>query len=411
MQLFKKEKPFYLFSLALFILSALYGLLIRWNFVFPIQTFTYKNFLQSHSHVAFLGWGYIATIGAIIHCFVPNTTKNKQVYKITLGLIFITVALMLLSFPLGGYKLFSIVLLCIFGVTSYVLSFKLLKDIKGESISTKLIKYGIYYYLLSSLATWFLAYVLVSQGKTELYYNTVYFYLHFLYNGYFVFVLLGLLFKIIEKQQIEILENLQKNFFIFLNIACIPAYALSILWSKVNFAFNIIGFLAAILQLISLVYFFRMLKNVYHQLNWKPISKILLKFGVIAYSLKIVIQILSSFPYFVSKSLALKPFLIIGYLHLFTLGFMSVFVFLILIQLHKIQLNSIVSRMGIVVFLIAIVLTEMLLFTQGFFMLFGLTPIYKYHLILLCVSALLVVGLLLIFINQLKNTWIKKTCR
>ena len=403
MQLFKKEKPFYLFSLALFILSALYGLLIRWNFVFPIQSFTYKNFLQSHSHVAFLGWGYIATIGAIIHCFVPNTTKKKQVYKITLLLIFVTVALMLLSFPLGGYKLFSIVLLCLFGVTSYVLSFKLLKDIKGGSISTKLIKYGIYYYLLSSLATWFLAYVLVSQGKTELYYNTVYFYLHFLYNGYFVFVLFGLLFKIIENQQVLIPKKLQNNFFIFLNIACIPAYALSILWSKVSFTFNIIGFLAAVLQLISLVYLFRILKNVYHKLEWKPISKILLKFGVIAYSLKIVIQILSSFPYFVDKSLALKPFLIIGYLHLFTLGFMSVFVFLTLIKLHKIHIETASSKIGLFVFLIGIIGTELLLFTQGFLVLIRLNPIPNYNLWLFIVSVLLFVGLLLIFVNQLKK--------
>lgn len=408
MQLFKKEKPFYLFSLGLFILSALYGLLIRWNFVFPIQLFTYKNFLQSHSHVAFLGWGYIATVGAIIHCFVPSISKQKYIYKITLLLIFITVSLMLFSFPLGGYKLFSIVLLCLFGVTSYVLSFKLLKDIKGESISAKLIKYGIYYYLLSSLATWFLAYVLVSQGKTELYYNTVYFYLHFLYNGYFVFVLFGLLFKIIEDQQITIPEFLQKNFFIFLNIACIPAYTLSILWSKVSFTFNIIGFLAAILQLISLVYLVRILTNVYHQLKWKPISKILLKFGVIAYSLKIVIQILSSFPYFVDKSLALKPFLIIGYLHLFTLGFMSVFVFLILIQLHKIHIKTFSSKVGFVIFLIGIVGTELLLFTQGFLLLIRLKPINNYNLLLLFASVLLVVGLLLIFINQLKSVRVLK---
>jgi hypothetical protein len=289
-----------------------------------------------------------------------------------------------------------------------VLSFKLLKDLKGERISSKLIKYGIYYYLLSSLATWFLAYVLVSQGKTELYYNTVYFYLHFLYNGYFVFVLFGLLFKIIEHQQIVISEKLQKYFFIFLNIACIPAYTLSILWSKVNFTFHIIGFLAAILQLISLVYLFRILKNVYHKLKWKPISNILLKFGLIAYSLKIIIQILSSFPYFVDKSLALKPFLIIGYLHLFTLGFMSVFVFLILIQLQKIHLKTITSKMGLFIFLIGIVLTELLLFTQGFLLLIGLAPIYKYHLLLLCVSVLLLVGLLIIFINQLKSVRVLK---
>ena len=359
--------------------------------------------MQSHSHVAFLGWGYLATIGAITHCFVPNTTKQKKTYKVTLGVIIISITLMLFSFPLGGYKLFSIVLLCLFGVTSYVLSFLLLKVIKGESVAVKLIKYGIYYYLLSSLATWFLAYVLVSQGKTELYYNTVYFYLHFLYNGYFVFVLFGLLVKIIENQQILIPKKLQNNFFIFLNIACVPAYALSILWSKVSITFNIIGFLAAILQLISLIYLFKILKEVFAKLNWTFVSKVLLRFGVIAYSLKIIIQVFSAFPYFVEKSLALKPFLIIGYLHLFTLGFMSVFVFLILTQLQKIQLKTYGSKLGVVIFLLGIVFTELLLFTQGFLVLIRFKPIQNYNGWLLMVSVLLVVGLLFIFVNQLKK--------
>ena len=100
----------------------------------------------------------------------------------------------------------------IFGLTSYVLSFKLLKDLIGKTIADKLVKYGIYYYLISSLATWFLAYVIVTQGKTELYYNTVYFYLHFLYNGFFVFGLFGLLFKAFENKKISISENYKKYF-------------------------------------------------------------------------------------------------------------------------------------------------------------------------------------------------------
>ena len=403
MQLYKKEKLFYLIPLILFILSALYGLLIRWNFIFPIKSFIYKNFLQSHSHVAFLGWGYIATIGAIIHCFVPSTTKQKTAYKTTIFIILITIFLMLFSFPLGGYKLFSIVLLCLFGVTSYVLSYLLLKDIKGKSIAVKFIKYGIYYYLLSSLATWFLAYVLVSQGKTELYYNTVYFYLHFLYNGYFVFILFGLFLKIIENQQVLIPKKHQNNFFIFLNLACIPAYALSILWSRVGIVFNIIGFFAAILQLISLVYLFKILSEVTSKLKWTLVSKVLLKFSVIAYSLKILIQIVSAFPYFVEKSLALKPFLIIGYLHLFTLGFMSVFVFLILIKLQKIQLNTITSKVGLFIFLLGIIGTELLLFTQGFLVLIRFNTIPNYNLWLFTISILLFLGLLLIFVNQLKK--------
>lgn len=400
----KKGRILYILAFTLFILSALYGLLIRFNFVFPIDSFRYKNFLQSHSHVAFLGWGYIATVGALMHNFLSVVQRKRSIYKITLIIIITSIILMLISFPLMGYKVFSIALLSVFGITSYVLSYQLLKDIKGNSAAIKLVRFGIYYYLLSSLATWFLAGVLVTQGKTELYYNTVYFYLHFLYNGYFVFVLFGLLFKIFENKKVIISKQLQNVFFVYLNIACIPAYALSILWSKVSVIFNVIGFAASILQLISLLFLIKIVQLVLKQLKWNTISKLLLKFGLITYCLKIVIQVLSSFPYFVEKSLALKPFLIIGYLHLFTLGFMSVFIFLILSELNKIRLNSSISKIGVYTFLVGVLLTEFMLFFQGFLLLIQSSLINNYNLLLLLASIIIVIGLLLILSNQFQKT-------
>lgn len=396
----KKSRFLYLYPFTLFILSALYGLLMRWNFAFPTKFIPYQNLLQSHSHVAFLGWGYIAVIGAIMYYFVSDVKKQNNVYKITLVILLVAITLMLISFPLGGYKIFSIVLLAVFGLASYVLSFKILKDLLGNNASAKLIRYGIYYYLLSSLATWFLAFVIVTQGKTDLYYNTVYFYLHFLYNGFFVFALFGLLFKIFENQQIIISEKLKQYFFIYLNIACIPAYALSVLWSTDLLPFNVVGFVASVLQFISLVFLIKIMRQAFLQINWHFISKLLLKFAIFSYSLKVISQILSSFPYFVEKSLALKPFFIIGYLHLFTLGFLSVLLFLILGQLGKLNLHKPTSKVGIILFLLGVFITESLLFLQGFLFLFQFNAIKNYSLILLIFSFLIVIGLLVVFVNQ-----------
>ena len=396
----KNNNFLYLYAFILFILSALYGLLLRWNFTFPTKYIEYQRFLQSHSHVAFLGWGYLVTIGAILNYFVKPARKQRKVYSRILLVIVITISLMLVSFPLSGYKVFSIVLLSVFGITSYVLSFRLLKDMKGEGIAFKLVKYGIYYYLLSSLATWFLAGVIVTQGKTDLYYNTVYFYLHFLYNGYFVFVLFGLLFKIFETYNIEISKKLQFRFFLYLNIACIPAYSLSILWSGVSSIFHIIGFVASISQLVSLFFLLKIMLKVVEQLKWDSLSKFLLKFALIAYCLKIVIQISSAVPFIVEKSLALKHFFIIGYLHLFTLAFMSVLLLLILGKLNIVRLNQRLSKIGLACFIIGVLVTESLLFLQGFLYLKGYKPIEYYNLLLLIFSAFMVVGLLLIFINR-----------
>ncbi|WP_456377889.1 hypothetical protein [Lutibacter sp.] len=403
----KNSKFLYFYAFALFIVSALYGLLLRWNFTFPLKFINYQHFLQSHSHVAFLGWGYLATVGMLLTNFVEATVKQQKVYKITLLIIVTTITLMLISFPLGGYKVFSIVLLSVFGIASYVLSYRLLKDVKGNSIAVKLIKYGIYYYLLSSLATWFLAGVIVTQGKTDLYYNTIYFYLHFLYNGYFAFVLFGLLFHIFEKQKIIVSKKIQYNFFLYLNIACIPAYALSTLWSEVSSIFYLIGFVASILQLISLLFLLKIIKQVILQLNWSSISKFLLKFTILAYILKIVIQIASSFPFIVDKSIALKPFFIIGYLHLFTLAFMSVLLLLILTELKIVEFKNFLSKIGIFTFLVGVFMTETLLFTQGFIFLNRLTPIKNYNLLVLIFSAFMVIGLVVIFIDLLINRKVK----
>jgi hypothetical protein len=406
----KKSRFLYLYAFTLFILSALYGLLMRWNFAFPTKFIPYQNLLQSHSHVAFLGWGYIVVIGAILYYFVSDVKKQSSLYKITLAILLVAISFMLISFPLGGYKVFSILLLAVFGLTSYVLSFRILKDIQGNNTSAKLIRFGIYYYLLSSLATWFLAFVIVTQGKTDLYYNTVYFYLHFLYNGFFVFALFGLLFKIFENQHIVISEILKRSFFIYLNIACIPAYALSVLWSTDVLLFNVVGFVSSVLQFISLVFLVKIMRQAFLQINWHFISKLLLKFALFSYSLKIISQILSSFPYFVEKSLALKPFFIIGYLHLFTLGFLSVLLFLILDQLGKLNLHKPTSKVGIILFLSGIFITESLLFLQGFLFLYQFDAIKNYSLILLIFSFLMLVGLLVVYVNQFhKESIIKKT--
>jgi len=388
------------FALTLFLFSALVGLLIRWNFVFPISSFSYKNLLQAHSHVAFLGWGYIATLAIIIQVYILDKSLNLKIYKIFISIITIAVFLMLISFSLVGYKSISIVLLSVFGIASYVISYKLLKDLKGKSIAIKMIRFGIYYYLLSNLATWFLGFVMVTQGKSVLFYNTIYFYLHFLYNGYFVFVLFGLLFKVFENQNIVISTKNQKLFFIFLNIACIPAYFLSVLWSKPSILFNYIGFFAALLQLVSLVYLIRIISKVFINLKWSRFSKLLLKFALISYGLKVGIQVISSFPYIVTNSLALKHYFIIGYLHLFTLGFMSVFIFLLLIQVKKVNLDSKISKTGIFSFLIGIIGTEFLLFYQGFLILKRINPLKYYNLELFILSVFLFCGLLLIVLPQ-----------
>jgi hypothetical protein len=397
-------KFLYVFAFFLFIISACYGLLMRWNSVFPIPSFSYENILQGHSHVAFLGWGYIATIMVIIKLFVPQLKSQNKMYGWSLFVILITVSLMLISFPIEGYKAYSITLLSVFGIATYVLSYRILKDMEGNSTTTKLIKWGIYYYLLSSLATWFVAGVVVSQGKTNLYYNSIYFYLHFLYNGFFVFALFGIFFKILERNAIEYSQNIQKKFFRYLNVACIPAFVLSVLWTGPSINYNIIGFIAAFLQLISLIYLIVLLRNKNGTLNKAFLPGVLMNFALIAYAIKVVLQLLSALPYFVEMTLALKPFLIIGYLHLFTLAYLSVILLFIYYKLQLFAFVNKLSKSGVILFLLGVLGTELVLFLQGFLIIVKIQPLAHYNQMLLVFSVAIVLGLLQIFVQQIYST-------
>ena len=146
------------------------------------------------------------------------------------------------------------------------------------------------------------------------------------------------------------------------------------------------------------------MKEVIPQLKWKFPPNLLLKFGLIAYAFKTIIQVFQAFPIVMTKSLALKHYFIIGYIHLFTLGFLSVVLFLILNKIGAITLKHLISKVGIVIFVFGIVITEVILFLQGFLYLQKMNPIEEYNLFLLSFSSFLLIGLIfpsLVFMQRI----------
>lgn len=356
-------------SFLFFLISALYGLLLRINFFLPFENIVHTWLTQGHSHVAFLGWGFLATISFLNHLFLSENQNNKGVYQIVFIILAISILGMFISFPLQGYKIFSITFLAIFGLTSYVYCFHFLKDLnenKTNLISVKFVKWAVYYYLISSLAIWAIGPIIATIGKTSLYYNGIYFYLHFLYNGFFVFALFGIFLNYFQEQLSADLLKKATNFFVLTNIACIPAYILSILWSDVSPVFNIIGFIAAFIQVISLSYLIPLMWKIISKIKLISIQKIIIYVITAAYSLKVLAQLASSFPEIIQKSIALKSYLIIGYLHLFTLLFMSLLLILFIQFYTQLKLNT-GSKIAFFLFLTGVLTAELLLFGQGFY--------------------------------------------
>jgi hypothetical protein len=78
--------------------------------------------------------------------------------------------------------------------------------------------------------------------------------------------------------------------------------------------------------------------------------------------------------------------------------------------MKKLDLHKPASKLGMLLFLAGVFITELLLFLQGFLFLFQFNAIKNYPLILLIFSFLMVIGLLVIYINQFyRQPNIKKT--
>jgi len=308
---------------------------------------------------------------------------------------------MIFSFSLQGYKAFSIVLLTTFLLTSYVYCYTFLNDIKAINkmvIEIKFIKTAIYFYILSSIGIWLVAPIIIHYGKNYIFHNTIYFYLHFLYNGFFVFALFGLLFRILKNQGVQFSKYALSKFYLVTLIACIPAYALSLTWHSKNIVIIIVGFVAAFIQLISLKYLYQIVKDILNSKVNIGIGAILFKIAMISYFMKIIAQFISAFPVIMNKVTVLKMYFVIGYIHLFTLGFLSLLLIYLANKSGMVFLNKRFSKFSIILIVIGILCTEIWMFFYGVLSLLKVSFKLSFDAGILLFTIPLFFGVLLLFI-------------
>lgn len=356
----------------------------------------YAFIRQGHSHVAFLGWAYLGLAALLVDTFLPTGSLQRKKYKWNLRLTAFFIGAMLFSFPILGYKAISITLLTLFLVISCVFCYHFLKDYrqtKPKGVSRFFVNAAFFFYLLSGIGPFALGPIVVMIGKGDIYHLAVYYYLHFLYNGFFVFAIFALMstLKSSKSTNNPALEKSKNHFFKLTLFACIPAYALSTLWLQPNTWVFFMGILAASLQLFSLVYLRSFLRHI--EMNiW---AKRLLIFSLLAYALKIILQFSSSASWVADKVYQAKSYLVIGYLHLVTIGFISLF--LLAWSIHKgyFSVKSTGSKIGLWLFLTGFISSEVLLFVKGLLHLMNSNALTNFHGLLFTASTLMPLGLLL----------------
>ncbi len=271
----------------------------------------------------FLGWVFNVLFLAFVQEF---TAVNK--YKRLFWLLQFCVLGMVVSFPLQGYGVFSIVFSGLHTVTAVWFIVLFFRETRQQrSLAIMFARTALLFFVLSALGPFGLGYFKASGLQhTDWYRFSLYFYLHFQYNGFFFFGILSLLFRLLEHILPEnFLRSIRYAGYVLI-ISCVLAYSLSLLWAQPHQMFNWIGLLAALAQMTA---FLLMMKPV--RIAWmairntlSPLVRFLFQISLVALLAKLLLQIVSAHPTVALFAEAFRS-VVIAYLHLMLVGVITLF--------------------------------------------------------------------------------------
>ncbi len=349
-------------------LVAIIGCILRYKIAFSIPFIDQKHLLHGHSHFAFSGWiTQILMTLLINHLSIQKKADQFYKYNSILYANLICAYGMLVGFSIQGYAFYSILFSTLSIFVSWVFAVLYWKDLNRLSvsnISSYWFKAAILFNAISSVGAFALAFMMANKIIHQNWYLlSVYFFLHFQYNGWFFFACMGLLMNFIIGYNINS-YSLRKIFWLFAG-ACIPAYFLSALWLNLSTWNYILVIIAAILQLIAWYYMVKIIYKIRKELfcHTTIVTKWLLGLSASALSIKFILQTCSTIPSLSELAYGFRP-IVIGYLHLILLGVITLFIFGYILSQKLIAENKIITR-GISIFTFSVVLNEVLLMIQG----------------------------------------------
>lgn len=348
---------------------ALLGLLLRSKILFSIPGIDFKNLLHAHSHFAFGGWITLCLLTLMTYEILPAAYSWNKKYKIGLIALLIAAAGMLFSFPFEGYGFVSIFFSTLFIFTSYYYSWIFLSDllkVKAHKAIVVLCFVALASLCLSSVGPFTLAYVMATHSVNMLLYrDAIYTYLHLQYNGFFTLAVFALLFNYLSKSLSEAALRQLSRFAIILSISVLPTLFLSYLWHFTNYyvkAFAMIGCVALLFTVIQFLILMMSVKPAIQ--STMPFTRKIGLLAMIAFVIKTIVQVGLIFPAIGNKVFGDRA-MIIAYLHLVMLGFISLFLLAYLFELNVLMPAGRIVRRSIIAFTVAVIANELILTFQG----------------------------------------------
>jgi len=332
--------------------------------------------------------------------YIHRRTNYETVKKYTPVLIanLICAYGMLISFSIQGYGIFSISfsILSIFVIYYFtIIYWRDLKKIKPV-LTHKYLKLALIFNIISSVGAFALAWLMATNTANQrAYLASIYYFLHFQYNGWFFFAAMGLFSNKLYEEGVD--EYKLKRVFWAFALSCIPAYFLSVLWLPMPTWVYIIVVISAVLQVYGWGVMLVIIKSQLSLLRSKlsPLARWMLTFAGFALTIKLLLQLGSVIPSLSTLSYSFRP-IIIGYLHLVLLGVFTLFILGYMFA-YRIVIPKKKAWWGVIIFTIGVILNELILLLQGVTYM-GYFPLPYMNESLLGASLIMLTGLLFIVI-------------
>lgn len=387
-------------ALVNFFAAACLGLTLRYAFVSEISI-NYKNVMHAHSHVAMLGWIYLILIVQLQQAFGYEVNRS---FSIVFWLTECTILGMLFSFPFEGYGPFSITFSTLFIFLAYFFLYKTWKALAGRKGHDILVlKTAMVWFFISTLGIWAMGPIMAGGAKSSAwYYMAIQFFLHFQFNGWFIFAVLALVFNQLNKIGAPYATKDFKAFFYLLVISCLLTFALAVTWADPEDFLFIANGSGVIIQLAALFYLFRILNAAVRKKFKQHVDSFTLWFfriALISFVAKILIQSAVVIPQIAVISYTIRLY-VLGFIHLIMLGAITAFLLGYGFMSKGIIYKNILARTGWIVLIIGFIVSELILFGQGTLLWAGQGYVPDYYMIIFLVSILMPAGILLALFGQ-----------
>ena len=387
-------------------LVAFLGFILRSKILFAMPFIDYNRLLNAHSHFAFDGWLSLALMTLFIFELLPDSKREKLIYKLILSGVVLASYAIVAMFPFEVNAFIPILVSTFFILLTYIFGYFFIKDIRKTEASktVKLLSISsVACLILSSAGTLTLDFLFASKAlNVVLYRDALYTYLHLQYNGFFTLAVFALLF---HKFETKISTKAKKTIFRFsviLVLSILPSMFLTYLWSGPNLFFQLIGGIGSILLLMTFGWFIvlaNLSKEIYRTVN--PLIRFMMLLSLAAFMLKIFLQSFLSIDFFGNPIFGDRP-AVMAFLHLVFLGFVSLFLLAYFAQERLLNIKSSLTKFALVTYTAGVAVNEILLWLQGLGAIF-IKSSYLFPWLLWLISIWLLAGTVLILIARTQS--------